>query len=99
MASGWRCRSEACGSLGGRTAAYQPRCIQVMTPTACGRDTALAPFAIFQQSAPPSLGPPSLRANPLPIKTLVSASATFSDTGGPLDAHAAMWDWGDGRTT
>lgn len=43
----------------------------------------------------PEIGPIAAFGDPIPIDTIVTASADFSDAG-ILDTHTATWDWGDG---
>ncbi|MGD8357149.1 MAG: PKD domain-containing protein [Lysobacterales bacterium] len=45
----------------------------------------------------PEVGDIVAPADPVPVGTAITASATFTDAGTP-DTHTASWNWGDGST-
>jgi PKD repeat protein len=55
-------------------------------------------FHVAVANVPPTVGPLTCPANPLPVGTLVTASAPFTDPG-VLDTHTGAFNWGDGVTT
>jgi hypothetical protein len=45
----------------------------------------------------PVVGPITAPLTPVPMNTVINASASFTD--GPLETHTAVWNWGDGTTS
>jgi PKD repeat protein len=55
-------------------------------------------FHVTVANVPPTVGPLTCPVSPVPVGTVVIASAPFTDPG-TVDTHTASFNWGDGTTS
>lgn len=72
------------------------------TVTIIGNDgnggTCQTTFELTVNNVAPTIGPITAPADPVPVNSAISTSASFADPG-ILDTHLAVWEWGDGTTS
>lgn len=71
--------------------------LDTSTTTVCGVTGSLSPFQVAEENAAPVVTGIALPADPVPVGTAVSVSATFTDAN-PADVHIATIDWRAGTT-